>query len=149
LQTAEAWTAHKVIISAASAVEVTRLGVHTHANYLLFRTGATNVTALRADPHVRLVRVTAHCRYPTDRAALPPGFTWLVKDASAVPTLGAIDGQPGWSVSKIYTNNDTNLIRVSVPTRFANWLAAQPPSVRRRYQNLKSYSLEINWEQQG
>ncbi len=143
------WTPRRVVVPAASRVDISHLGVHTHADLLLFPLSAQSVAALQGGPQFRAVRVVAHCRLPTDQAALPPGFGWLTKDAGPIPTSGAIDGDPGWSISPLFQEGGRDFVKVSVPTRFANWVAGQPPAVQKRYRNRQSYSLEITWEEQG
>ena len=82
------WVAHHVTIPAASQVDYSHLGVHTHANAVLFNTGALDIGKMQADgARYRNVRVVGHCRLPTDRAALPPGFDSLLKDYGPDPRL--------------------------------------------------------------
>ena len=149
------WVAHRVLVPAAAQVDLSHLGAHTHANVIRFDTGNLDVGGLRSGrPSARLrsVRVVGHCRLPTDRAALPPGLSALLQDYGKnygpVPTYGPIDGNPGWSFVISHVHGRIR-VRYTVPTRFANWVAAQPPALRRRYLDPHSYSLEITWEQQG
>ena len=143
------WVRHRVTIPAASQVDLSHLGVHTHANFIRFATGSVDVGKMQADQTLyRNVHVTGHCRLPTDRAALPPGFESLLQQDGPVPTSGPIDGSPGWSYHPA-DKSGHHQITFSVPTRFANWVACQPPALRHRYKALHSYSLEITWEERG
>jgi hypothetical protein len=127
----------------AARVDISHLGVHTHANLVLFQLSLQEAAILQGSSHVRVV---AHCRLPTNKASMPPGFQWLAHDYGAIPTYGPIDGSPGWSVSDVFAKNGKKFVKVSVPSRFANWVASQPSALRLRYQNRRNYSLEIRWE---
>ena len=143
------WVAHHLTLPTAAKVDLSHLGVHTHANFLCFLTGTLNISTMQADksaPRYRRVRVVGHCRLPTARAALPPDFAALQRDVGAIPTYGPIDGKPGWSFHASMQGGRNEVI-FSVPTRFANWVAGQPQAVRRRYQDPRSYSLEVTWEE--
>ena len=77
------------------------MGIHTHANFILFDTGAHNLAAMQADPadYPRLT-FKAHSRLPTDRAALPPGLA-MPGDPPLDNPYGPMDGGakgPGWGV---------------------------------------------------
>ena len=73
LPPAAAQTLHKTVISHASRVVFSATGVHTHADYLLFDTGALDLPALQRDPaHYPGLSFKAHSSLPTNRAALPP-----------------------------------------------------------------------------
>ena len=141
------WVPHRVTVPAASQVDYSHLGVHTHANAVLFDTGALDIGQMQSDgTRFRSVRVVGHCRLPTERAALPPGFDALLKDYGPVPAYGPIDGSPGWS-SHPFHEDGRNGVKFVVPTRFANWVAGLTPAARHRYKSLHSYSLEITWEE--
>ena len=143
------WVPHHVTIHAAARMDYSHLGVHTHANALVFDTGALDIGQMQSDgTRFRSVRVVGHCRLPTERAALPPGFDALLKDYGPVPAYGPIDGSPGWSSHPFHANGH-NGVKFVVPTRFANWVAGQPPALRHRYKSLHSYSLDIAWEERA
>ena len=130
-------------------MDLSHLGGHTHANSLCFGTGRLDIAAMQADKiaqSYRDVRVVGHCRLPTDRAALPPGFESLQPSVGLIPTYGSIDGKPGWSFVAA-TQKGRHVVIFSVPTRFANWVAGQPLALRRRYKDPRSYSLEVIWEE--
>ncbi len=141
----------RVVIPHASQVALRQTGVHTHANFLLFGTGPHDLQAMQRDPatypHLTL---KAHSRLPTDRAALPPDLAAFQSpgDPPLENPYGAIDGgagKPGWSLLPGHQNRK-NTVKVLVPTRFVNWLAAQPPARRRQYLRPQNYSLSIAWE---
>ena len=143
------WIAHHVTIPAAAQVDYSHLGVHTHANAVLFNTGSLDIGQMQSDAtRYRNIRVVGHCRLPTDRAALPPGFDALLKDYGPVPAYGPMDGQPGWSSHPFHAKG-RNGVKFVVPTRFANWVAGLTPAARHRYQSLNSYSLDMTWEERG
>ncbi len=133
-----------VTIPRASSVVLGVLGVHTHADYLLFDTGTRDFS--RVSP----LTLRAFCRLPTDRAALPPDLAAFSRpgDPPLPNPYGPISGgggRPGWTALPEHRGG-RNVVRVLVPTRFANWLAAQPPARRRAYRRPDSYSLRIGWE---
>ena len=148
---AGAQAAQKVVIPRASQVVLSHVGVHSHANFLLFDTGSLDVLKIRQNP-ARFPRLTlrAHSSLPTDHAALPPDLAAFSSpgDPPLDNPYGPIDGgsgKPGWTLLPV-RQNGKNLVRVLVPTRFANWLALQPPLRRRLYLQPKSYTLTISWE---
>jgi hypothetical protein len=148
------WVMHRHTIPQASRVDLSHLGVHTHANVITFDTGALNVTAMQADrsqARYRSVTLVGKCRLDTDHAALPPAFKDFASDIGKVPNpYGPIDGRlhgkPGW-VTAAYREGAHNRVRISVPTRFANWVAGQKPQRRRQYQDRRSYTLQITWQE--
>ena len=150
LPPALAQTPHKVVVPHASRVVLNYTGVHTHADYLLFDTGALDLLALQRDPsHYPQLVFKAHSSLPTNYAALPPDLAAF--SAPGDPPLenpyGAIDGgagKPGWSLLPGHQNGG-NVVKVLVPTRFANWLAVQPPARRRQYAQPRRYTLSITW----
>ena len=150
LPPAAAQTPHKTVISHASRVVFSVTGVHTHADYLLFDTGALDLLACQRDPvHYRDLAFKAHSSLPTDRAALPPDLAAFSSpsDPPLENPYGSIDGgpgKPGWTLLPGHQNGK-NIVKVLVPTRFANWLAAQPPARRRQYAQPKRYTLVITW----
>lgn len=145
-----AQTPHKVVIPHASRVVLSYTGVHTHADYLLFDTGALDLPALARDPRrYPQLAFKAHSSLPTNHAALPPDLAAFSSpgDPPLENPYGAIDGgagKPGWSLLAGHQNG-RNIVKVLVPTRFANWLAAQPPARRRQYAQPKRYTLSITW----
>lgn len=144
------WSPHHVLISTAARVDLSHLGIHTHADFVRFDAGTLDVAAMQADKtavQYRNLSLVAHCRLPTDRAALPPGLDSLQKSYGPIPTYGPIDGKPGWSVGSVFVRNGQTWVQFSAPSRFANWVAAQKPALRRRYKDPHSYSLEIRWEE--
>lgn len=147
---APAQAPHKITIPRASEMALGHLGVHTHANFLLFDTGDLDVSAMRRDP-ARFPRLTlrAHCSLPTDRAALPPDLAAFSSpgDPPLPNPYGPIDGgrgKPGWSLLPLHRNGK-NFVQVLVPTRFADWLAGQPPAHRRLYSQPQRFTLQISW----
>ncbi len=150
LPPAVAQAPHKTVISHASRVVLSHTGIHTHANYLLFDTGALDLLALQRDPaHYPNLTYKAHSSLPTDHAALPPDLAAFSSpgDPPLENPYGGIDGAPGksgWTPLPGHQNGK-NIVTVMVPTRFANWLAAQPPARRKQYTQPKRYTLVITW----
>lgn len=150
LRPADAQTPHKTVISHASRVVLSVTGVHTHANYILFDTGTLDLLALRRDPaHYPNLTYQARSSLPTDHAALPPDLAAFSSpgDPPLENPYGGIDGgsgKSGWT-SLPGHQNGKNSVTVMVPTRFANWLAAQPPARRKQYTQPKRYTLVIAW----
>lgn len=147
---APAQTPHKILISRASQIGLSRLGIHTHANFLLFDTGTLDIAAMQRDP-AQFPRLTlrAHSRLPTDRAALPPDLAAFSNpgDPPLPNPYGPIDGgngKPGWGVLPLHQNG-RNYVKVLVPSRFADWLAGQSPARRRAYLQPQCYRLSITW----
>ncbi len=150
LPSAFAQTPHKVVISRASRVVFSSTGVHTHADYLLFDTGAFDLSALQRDPaHSPQLTFKAHSSLPTNHAALPPDLAAFSSpgDPPLENPYGSIDGgsgKPGWTLLPGHQNGK-NVVKVLVPTRFANWLAVQTPARRKQYAQPKRYTLTITW----
>ena len=123
------------------------MGIHTHANFISFDTGTRDLAAMQADPvHFPHLRLRAHSRLPTDHAALPPDLA-MPGDPPLPNPYGPIDGGakgPGWAVLASRQGGH-NAARVSVPTRFANWVALQPPARRKDYSDPRRYWLEARW----
>ena len=147
---AAAQTAGQVVTSHAARIDFRHTGIHTHANYLLFDTGAYDVAAMQRDP-VRYPHLTvrAHSALPTDRAALPPDLAAFSQpgDPPLDNPYGPIDGgkgKPGWTVVPLHQNG-RNYIKVTASTRFANWLALQPRPRQKQYQMPGQYTLIIRW----
>lgn len=140
----------KVVIAHASRVVLSHTGIHTHADYLLFDTGALDLLKVQQDPlHYPHLAFKAHCSLPTDRAALPPDLAALgsPSDPPLPSPYGPIDGapgKPGWTLLPEHQGGK-NSVRVLAPTRFANWLAQQSPARRRQYAQPKHYTLTIWW----
>ncbi len=139
---------HRVVIPAASRLEIGHTGIHTHANFLLFTTGRWDVAAMRRDPtHFPHLSVRGRSDLPTDHAALPPEFT-QPGDPPLPNPYGSIGGdgagKRGWDVVT-EASSGGNEVRVLVPTRFANWLALQPAARQRRYADRRHWHLEIRW----
>ena len=147
---ASAQAAQKIVIPRAFRVVFSHTGVHTHANYLLFDTGALDLLKLQQDPvHYPHLAFQAHCSLPTDRAGLPPDLAALGSpgDPPIPNPYGPIDGTPGksgWTALPGHQNGK-NIVRVLAPTRFANWLAQQSPARRRQYAQPRRYTLTIRW----
>ena len=148
---APAQTPQKIVIPRAFQISFSHLGIHTHANFLLFDTGSLDVAGMRRDP-AQFPRLTlrAECSLPTDRAALPPDLAAFSSptDPPLPNPYGPIDGghgKPGWTGLPLHQNG-SNFVKVLVPTRFADWLAGQPPARRRAYLQPQRYRLTITWE---
>ncbi len=147
---ASALSPHKTVISRASRVVFSAVGVHTHADYLLFDTGALDLLALQRDPaHYAGLSFKAHSSLPTNHAALPPDLAAFSSpgDPPLENPYGAIDGgsgKPGWTLLPGHQNGK-NVVKVLVPTRFANWLAAQSPARRKQYAQPGRYTLVVTW----
>lgn len=141
---------HKVAIPRASQIVISHLGVHTHANYLLFDTGTLDIVQMSQDQaHFPHLLVRAFCSLPTDRAALPPDLAAFSSpgDPPLPNPYGAINGgrgKPGWTLLPLHTGAK-NFVKVLVPTRFADWLAAQPAARRRLYSQPARFSLQVSW----
>ncbi len=148
---ASAQSVHKIVIPRASRVVFSHLGVHTNANYLLFDTGTLNLPALQGDPaHYSHLTFKAHSSLPTNHAALPPDLAAFSSpgDPPLQNPYGPIDGGPsksGWTLLPGHENGK-NIVKVLVPTRFANWLALQPPARRKQYEQPHRYTLVITWK---
>jgi hypothetical protein len=147
---ASAQSPHKVTIPRASQISFGHLGVHTHANFLLFDTGSLDTAAMRQDPaHFPRLTLRAYSSLPTDRAALPPDLAAFSSptDPPLPNPYGPINGgkgKSGWTLLPL-SKNGRNLVKVLVPTRFADWLAAQPPARRRAYLQPPRFTLQITW----
>jgi hypothetical protein len=146
-----AQTVNKIVIPRAAQIVFSHTGIHTHANYLLFDTGTVDIQALQRDP-VRYPHLTlkAHSSLPTNHAALPPDLAAFSSpgDPPLANPYGPIDGgsnKPGWTLLPGHQNGK-NVVKVLVPTRFANWLALQPPARRRLYAQPKRYTLVVMWQ---
>lgn len=143
-------TPHKVVVPRASQIALGHLGIHTHANYLLFDTGTLDVARMRQlpaqFPHLTLL---ARCSLPTDRAALPPDLAAFSSpsDPPLPNPYGPIDGgrgKPGWTLLPLHQNGK-NFVKALAPSRFADWLAGQSPARRRAYLQPPRYTLQISW----
>lgn len=147
---APAQTPHKIVVSRASQIVFSRLGIHTHANFLLFDTGSADIAAMQQNPaHFRHLTLRASSSLPTDRAALPPDLAAFSSpgDPPLPNPYGPIDGgpgKPGWTGLPLHQNGK-NRVKILVPTRFADWLAGQPPARRRVYLQPQRYRLTITW----
>lgn len=141
----------KTVSVPAFRAALSHTGVHTHANYLLFDTGALDLLALQRDPaHYPKLTFKAHSSLPTDHAALPPDLAAFgsPSDPPLENPYGGIDGgsgKSGWTPLPGHRNGK-NIVTVMVPTRFVNWLAAQPPARRKQYAQPKRYTLVITWK---
>ncbi len=137
----------RLVIPRAARVDIGHVGIHTHANSILFDTGAHDLAAMQADPaHFPRLTLKAHSRLPTDRAALPPGLA-MPGDPPLDNPYGAMDGGTkgqGWGVIPLHQGG-RNTARVVVPTRFANWVALQPLARRKAYGDPRRYWLEVRW----
>ncbi len=147
---ASAQSPHKIIIPRVSQSALGHLGVHTHANFLLFNTGILDIPAMQRDPsQFPRLALRAHSSLPTDRAALPPDLAAFgsPSDPPLPNPYGPIDGgygKPGWTLLPMHRGSK-NLVKVLVPTRFADWLAAQPLARRRLYSQPQRFTLQITW----
>ncbi len=137
----------RLVIPRAARVEIGHTGIHTHANFILFDTGARDLAAMQADPvHFPRLTLRAHSRLPTDRAALPPDLA-MPGDPPLDNPYGPIEGgrgKPGWGISPAQ-DGGRHGAKVTVPTRFANWIALQPPARRKSYSDPRRYWLEVRW----
>jgi len=137
----------RLVIPRAARVDIGHTGIHTHANFIFFDTGAHNLAAMRTDPiHFPRLTLRAHSRLPTDHAALPPDLA-MPDDPPLPNPFGPMDGgggKPGWDVSPVH-EGDHKGAKVTVPTRFANWVALQPPARRKSYLDPRRYWLEVRW----
>ena len=135
------------VIPSASRLDLSHTGIHTHANFVLFDTGKRDLAAMQRDPaqYPHLI-IRADTRLDTDHAALPPDLMMQGDPPLDNPygPIGGGHGKPGWSVTPL-AKNGRHLMKVSVPTRFANWLALQTPARRKRYLAPRQYRLEVRW----
>lgn len=142
----------RLVIPRAARVDIGHTGIHTHANFILFDTGARDLLAMQADPvHFPRLTLRAHSRLPTDHAALPPDLA-MPGDPPLDNPYGPMDGgrgKPGWGVVPLHqagrSGSVINAAKVVVPTRFANWVALQPPARRKSYLDPRRYWLEARW----
>ena len=149
---AHAQTPGRLVVPYAARVDIGHTGIHTHANSIVFDTGARDLAAMQADPvHFPHLTLRAHSRLPTDHAALPPDMA-MPGDPPLDNPYGPMDGgatRPGWGVFPLHQGGRngtvTNAAKVVVPTRFANWVALQPPARRKAYFDPKRYWLEVRW----
>jgi hypothetical protein len=145
------WTEHHARIARANRVDLSHVGIHTDANFVEFQSLSVNLGGIVArclGPKAvcRNLQIVAHCLLSTNHAALPPGLGWLGRAFGPVPDqYGSIDGKPGWSV-KVVLNHGAGYAQVSIPSRFANWVAEQKPALRARYLDPKNYWATVNWE---
>ena len=137
----------RLVIPRAARVDIGHTGIHTHANFIFFDTGAHDLLAMQADPvHFPHLTLRAHSRLPTDHAALPPDLA-MPGDPPLPNPFGPIEGgggKPGWSVFPQHEGKRSRA-KVTVPTRFANWVALQPPARRKAYLDPRRYWLEVRW----
>ncbi len=144
--------AGRFVVPRAARVDIGHTGIHTHANSIVFDTGERDLTAMQADPvHFPHLTFRAHSRLPTDHAALPPDMA-MPGDPPLPNPYGPIDGGakgPGWSILPLHQVGHggaiTNVVKVVVPTRFANWVALQSAVRRKVYFDPKRYWLEGRW----
>lgn len=145
-----AQTPQKTVVPHASQVVLSHLGVHTHANFLLFDTGTLDIAAMQHDPiHFPHLTIRALSSLPTDRAALPPDLAAFSNpgDPPLPNPYGPIEGgsgKPGWTLLPLHKDG-RNFVKALVPTRFADWLAGQSPARRRAYLQPQRYRLSITW----
>jgi len=137
----------RLVIPRAARVDIGHTGIHTHANFVFFDTGGRDLAAMQGDP-ARFPHLTlrAHSRLPTDHAALPPDMT-MPGDPPLPNPFGPMEGgggRPGWSVVAARLG-ERHEAKVIVPTRFANWVALQPPARRKAYLDPRRYWLEVRW----
>ncbi len=156
LRPAAAQTPGRLVIARALRVDIGHTGIHTHANSILFDTGAHDLAAMQADPvHFPHLTLWPHSRLPTDHASLPPGLA-MPDDPPLPNPYGPMDGgpsRPGWAVFPVHLPAHLagrggaviNAAQVQVPTRFANWVALQPAARRKAYFDPRRYWLEVRW----
>ncbi|MDQ2798579.1 MAG: hypothetical protein M3Y13_02925 [Armatimonadota bacterium] len=135
------------VIPRAVRLDLRHTGIHTHANFVMFNTGSHDLAAMQRDPaRYPHLTIRAETRLDTDHAALPPDLTMPGDPPLDNPygPIGGGHGKPGWSVMPL-AKNGRHLVKVSVPTRFANWLALQPAARRKRYLDPRQYQLEVRW----
>lgn len=150
---AGAQTPGRLIVPRAAHVDIAHTGTHTHANFIFFDTGTRDLAAMQADPiHFSHLTIRAHSRLSTDHAALPPDLA-MPGDPPLDNPYGPMEGghgKPGWGVIPLHQAGHkgamTNGAKVVVPTRFANWVALQPPTRRKSYLDPRRYWLEVHWD---
>jgi len=137
----------RIVVPRAARVDIGHTGIHTHANFIFFDLGARDLAAMQTDPvHFPRLTLRAHSRLPTDHAALPPDMT-MPGDPPLPNPFGPMDGGrtgPGWGVNPL-RQDGRNEAKVTIPTRFANWVALQPPARRKSYLDPRRYWLEVRW----
>jgi len=142
-----AQTPGRIVVPRAARVDIGHMGIHTHANFIFFDLGARDLLAMQSDPiHFPRLTLRAHSRLPTDHAALPPDMT-MPGDPPLPNPFGPMDGgrgKPGWGVTALH-DGGRNEAKVTIPTRFANWVALQPPARRKAYLDPRRYWLEVRW----
>ena len=88
----------------------------------------------------------------------PDAVHWQVGDEASDLFAGATDpplpnpygpieggsGKPGWTLLPL-RKDGKNFVKVLVPSRFADWLAGQPPARRRLYSQPPRFTLQISW----
>lgn len=142
----------RLVVPRAARVDIGHTGIHTHLNFIYFDTGTHDLAAMQADtihfPHLTLC---AHSRLPTDHAALPPGLA-IPGDPPLENPYGPMErrrSRAGWGIVPLHQvgrgGAAINEAKVVVPTRFANWVALQPPARRKAYLDPRQYWLEVCW----
>jgi len=141
---ARGYRAHRVVLE-AETVDLSHLGVHTHANWVVFQLPFDT----RA-PGIRNVRFEPHALRATNIAALPTAIGCV-----PTPTLGPVEGgawgeftATGTSGTRRYADHpfapttDSRTFALNVPTRVANAAACWDPALRER----TTWRLEVSWE---
>lgn len=141
---ADGWTAHEVELEPV-LVDLAHLGVHTHANWVVFElpfdTTAKSVRRIELRP--RSLRETNVAALPTRLGCVP------------APSLGAVEGRgwaeytasgtdgTGWlSDHPLAPRRDGRVFAINVPTRVANAAACWDPKLR----DAAAWRLVVSWE---
>lgn len=142
---ADGWVRHRVEL-AAGTVDLGHLGVHTHANWVVF-----HLPFDVDDPGVRVVRFEPHTRVRSDVGALRVGPLCL-----RAPDTGGVD-DPRWTKltrnggggARPFSDWDGDVphagrrtLVVSVPSRVANAAACWLPALRQ----LDTWRLQVTWD---
>lgn len=138
------YRAHRVELEAA-VVDLTHLGQHTHANWVLFR-----LPFDASAPGIRNVHFAPYALRETNVAALP-----TVIGCVPTPTLGSVESRAwgeftarGTSGTRHFADHpfapttDTHTFAVNVPTRVANAAACWDPALR----ETATWRLDVSWE---
>ena len=141
---AHGYRAHRVELEAV-AVELTHLGQHTHANWVVF-----HLPFDASAPGIRNVRFEPHALRETNIAALP-----TVIGCVPTPTLGSVESRAwsefttnGTSGTRRFADHpfapttDAHTFAVNVPTRVANAAACWDPILREP----STWRLDVSWE---
>lgn len=137
----------RTAVVAASEVRLGAVGVHTHANWVLFRLPFDS----RERARIRHVHVEASASGPTDVGALRvgsictrvPGFgslaNWSLFTVGGTGNTGRFGGHPA------RPTDDPRVVAVNVPTRVANYVACGMDDAH--LESPAAWSLRIRWEE--